>query len=265
MYIETVRQYGSARFSKRSKYQRFRRIWRLAALVFIPILFTILTAVVMYTALEPIIGHYAGTVLLFVNNYSSNYEAETANLLEIRLAEPNEDPVNWVSIDDHSNPEILRSTDSESGFIKRSEITVPHFGDLYAHITISGTTVDAPVFWGDSEIELNRGVGTYIGGWLPGFGRTVMMAAHRATDFRDLGSVEIGSVITVQTHYETYTYEVTEIAVFHMNDDNAYDFLVDEENIILYTCYPFDFVGAARERFFVYGKPLTGTPVARYS
>jgi sortase A len=80
-----------------------------------------------------------------------------------------------------------------------------------------------------------------------------------------LGSAEVGAVITVRTHYETYTYEVTDIAVFHMNDSDAYDFLLEEENIIVYTCYPFNFIGAARERFFVYGRLITGTPVDRFS
>jgi sortase A len=50
-----------------------------------------------------------------------------------------------------------------------------------------------------------------------------------------------------------------------MRDSNAYDFMLEEENIILYTCYPFDFIGAATERLFIYGRPLTGMPVARYS
>jgi len=55
------------------------------------------------------------------------------------------------------------------------------------------------------------------------------------------------------------------MAVHHMHDTSSYDLLRDEENLILYTCYPFDRVGAAVERLFVYGEPLTGMPVARYS
>jgi sortase A len=142
---------------------------------------------------------------------------------------------------------------------------MPDYGDRYGRLTISGTEIDASVFWNDSETELNKGIGTYAGGWLPGFGRTVLMAGHRNTSLKDLGSAEVGSVITLETHYGTYTYEVTDIAVKHMSDSSAYDFSKDQENIIIYTCYPFDYIGAAKERYFVYGSPLSGTQVDRYS
>jgi len=246
---------------RRERKQRFS--WRVAALFLIPVIFAGITSFSVYSALKPLIGHYVGLAMLLVGE-EGIAEVESRNFLEQMLESHEDRPtVDWSVIDDHMNPQI--PDEEEPNFIRRSEIEVPQLGDLYAQITISGTKVDAPVFWGDSENELNKGVGTYINGWLPGFGRTVMMAGHRNSDFEDLKSVEIGAIITIVTYYETYTYEVVRTAVHHMSDTTSYDFSRDEENLILYTCYPFDFIGAARERFFVYGEPLTGTPVARYS
>ena len=243
---------------------------RVAALFILPAAFALLTAFLLYTSLEPPVGHYARMVMTLVGTESFAI-SESRNLLEhTPPPEPDIAPVEWVGIEDQLSLIQKDEEDSEeeepeeSIYIKRSEIDMPNPGDLYGRITISGTDVDSPVFWGDSERELNKGVGTYMG-WLPGFGRTIILAGHRNTDFKDLGSVETGAIITVATHYETYTYEVIRTAVHHMDDTSSYDLLREDENIILYTCYPFDFIGAARERFFVYGEPLTGKPIARYS
>jgi sortase A len=229
-----------------------RRARRLGALFVVPVVFVLLTVLLIHAALAPVIGPYVDLAMLFIGSDSQETGTGSRDLLT-QAASPSPD-FSGGGPDSHA-PMV----------IKRSEIIVPKPGDLYGNITISGTRIDAPVYWDDSPRELNKGVGTYAGGWLPGFGRTVMMAGHRDTDFKDLGSAQIGAVITIVTHYETYTYEITDIAVFHMNDEDSYDFTVNEENIILYTCYPFDFIGAARERFFVYGRLLTGTPVDRFS
>jgi len=249
---------------KRTAPIKSRRAWFLSAIFILPVFFTMLIFGLFYLMLEPFVGNYAGAVMLFVGDEVYDARHEVTDLLS-QSSKERDNPAPWVPVEDHRNPEDTANPDDEPVFIRASDIVKPQPGDIYANITISGTTVDSPVFWGDSERELNKGVGTYMGGWLPGWGRTVMMAGHRSSDFADLRSVEIGAVITVRTHYETYTYEVTNIAVFNMNNKNAYDFLRDEENIILYTCYPFDRIGAAVERLFVYGEPLTGTPVARYS
>jgi len=229
-----------------------------------PVVFTLLTFGLLYLVFEPVVGTYAGAAMIFVGEDIFEPDNEITDLLSQAPPQDGE-PVDWSPVEDHRNPEETDDPFEEPVFIRASDIEKPQPGDLYARITISGTTVDSPVFWGDSERELNRGVGTYMGGWLPGFGRTVMMGGHRNTDFADFRSLELGAIITIETHYETYTYEVVRMEVFHMNDRNAYDFLRDEENLILYTCYPFDRIGAAVERLFVYGEPLTGTPVARYS
>ena len=247
------------------RYRNGRRSsWRVLALFLVPIAFALLTAFSLYITLEPLVGNQVGLAMLLVGD-NAMAETETRDLLNLLEPAKTGRPVAWVALPDQTELSTSNETDTdESLFIKRSEIEVPATGDLYANITISGTKIDAPVFWGDSENELNKGVGTFRGAWLPGFGRTVIMAGHRNTDFKDLSSVEVGAVITVRTHYETYTYKVVRTDVYHMDDTDSYDLLRDDENIILYTCYPFDFIGAARERFFVYGEPLTGTPVARY-
>lgn len=122
-----------------------------------------------------------------------------------------------------------------------SSVTYPSEGDRYATITISGTNVDAPVYYGDTSKILNAGVGTYkddsrVG--IPGEGKTILLAGHNNTFFNDLQHAEAGATVTITTHYGVYTYEVTGTEILDYQDETAYDFTRTDENLILYTCYP---------------------------
>ena len=41
-------------------------------------------------------------------------------------------------------------------------------------------------------------------------------------------------------------------------DATAYDFTRTDENLIMYTCYPFDALGFTPDRYFVYAKYVSG-------
>ncbi|MCL2083889.1 MAG: class D sortase [Oscillospiraceae bacterium] len=227
----------------------------LVTLLAFPVVFVLLTFVLLYAAFAPLLGPYMGAAALLIGDGVQSSEPVSRDLFTSPAP-----PVTGA------DEEVLSpGEDSAAPMIPRSSIEMPDYGDLYGRLTITGTDIDAPVYYDDSARELNKGVGTYAGGWLPGFGRTVMLAGHRNEILGGLGSAEIGAVITVETHYGVYTYEITAIEVKHMKDTTAYDFTREEENIIIYTCYPFDYIGAAKQRCFVYGTPLSGIPVDRNS
>ena len=151
--------------------------------------------------------------------------------------------------------------DSQPQTVPLSSITYPSSGDRYATITIDGTNVNAPVYYGDTNKILNQGVGTYMdnaGVGIPGEGKTILMAGHNNTFFNDLQHAEVGATVTITTHYGTYTYEITETKILDYQDTSAYDFSRTDENLILYTCYPFDALGFTPDRFFVYAKYVSG-------
>lgn len=134
----------------------------------------------------------------------------------------------------------------------------PVQGDQIGHLTISGTAVDCDVYFGDSENEFSRGAGIYAGACIPGEGGTILMGAHTGTYFRDLESVAVGTDIAIVTEYGEYHYTVTQTAVVQEDDTTAYDLNATEENIILYTCYPFGILTPTTQRYFVYGDFVSG-------
>ena len=89
-------------------------------------------------------------------------------------------------------------------------------------------------------------------------GKTILLAGHNNTFFNDLQHAEAGATVTITTHYGVYIYEVTGTEILDYQDETAYDFTRTDENLILYTCYPFDALGFTPNRFFVYAKYVSG-------
>ena len=155
----------------------------------------------------------------------------------------------------------LADANEEQQKVDISEVVFPNIGDKFARITISGTTVDCDLYYGDTKAILKKGAGQYTGSKLPGFGSTTMVAAHVTTHFKDLKNVEPGDVVTITTTYGVYTYTIESTAIKNYQDPSAYDLRAAEDNLVLYTCYPFDSFTFTAQRFFVYAKYTSGPPV----
>ena len=59
-----------------------------------------------------------------------------------------------------------------------------------------------------------------------------------------------------------YQYQVSRTDVKDHNDSTAYDLLQEKEELVMYTCYPFEtMVGTKTDRFFVYCEKISGPTV----
>ena len=105
---------------------------------------------------------------------------------------------------------------------------------------------------------MRNGVGIYAGSFVPGYGGTILVAGHNNTYFNGLKNAQVGQRVEIKTNY---VYEITDTAVKSANDSSAYDLSADYENLIMYTCYPFDELGLTSKRFFVYAKLVSGTQI----
>ena len=203
--------------------------------LWVPILFAAITCAVLYLMLAPTVGPYLGLAKYM---FSDTPKAQPATLFS------------GISEDI-----------AKSGNLALSEISYPNQGDLYGNVTIDGTSVNAPLYYGDATKQLNHGVGTYVdtfGAGIPGEGKTVLVAGHNTTFFNGLQDVKEGSIVQINTHYGSYLYEVQTMRVALATATDTYDFTRKDENLILYTCYPFDAFGLTPERYFVYAKYISG-------
>lgn len=211
-------------------------LWRrAAAFVGVPILFCAISVGVIALAIMPTVSPYIGLAQYL---FSTQQENKPSNLYE-NLAQEIQD----------------------NGTIAYSQLVYPQKGDQYGQITIEGTSVDAPLYYGDSTRQLNSGVATYadsVGAGIPGEGKTILLAGHNNTFFNGLQDVKEGDLVKISTHYGNYVYRITSMKVADYQDSTTYDFSRTDENLIMYTCYPFDALGFTPQRYFVYAEFVSG-------
>lgn len=132
------------------------------------------------------------------------------------------------------------------------------YGDKIGAVRVEGTDVDCGLYWGDSTAQFDSGAGCHAadGCVLPGANGTVFIGAHTGTFFADLGAVETGALIELETDWGTFTYRVTEMKVINETDIDLCRWGAEEPSCILYTCYPFGILTRTTQRYAVYADPV---------
>ncbi len=147
--------------------------------------------------------------------------------------------------------------------IDASDVQYPNYGVCFGQLAIEDCGVDAKLFYGDGNVPLRNGVGIYNGSFIPGYGKTVLVAGHNNTFFNGLKYAQPGQEVKISTSYGNYVYQITSAEVKKASDNTAFDLGAQEENLVMYTCYPFDELGLTEQRYFVYAKYVSGPKIIR--
>jgi sortase A len=130
----------------------------------------------------------------------------------------------------------------------------PEYGTKYAKIIIEEIDMKLPVYYGDDADLLHKGVGMFAGSYFPGEGGTTIIAGHNNKGiFYRLPELKTGSIITIDTIYGTFKYSVREQKVVNETDEKEFEIKEDQEELILYTCYPIgrSVVGRKTQRYMI--------------
>ncbi len=136
----------------------------------------------------------------------------------------------------------------------------PEAGSLLGRIEVPRLGLSSIVLEGDDTKVLRLAVGHISVTALPGQVGNTAVAGHRDTFFRGLRNVRVNDEIRFTTLGGTYRYRVKSTEVVSPDDTSALKPTL-ERTLTLVTCYPFNFVGSAPERFIVRAEevPLDGT------
>ena len=126
----------------------------------------------------------------------------------------------------------------------------PAVGDLIGTLTIPALNQTLPIIEGTDNEELKQGVGHFVQSVLPGEADNCVLSAHRDTHFSELGGLQVGDRLIVETSAGTFTYEISGIRIVD-KDDRTVIVPTDHAVLTLSTCYPFNFVGSAPDRYII--------------
>lgn len=134
-------------------------------------------------------------------------------------------------------------------------VNYPEYGTQYATIEIDKIDLEAPVYYGDTLEILKKGVGHSSGSYFPGEGGSIIYMGHNSKKmFRRFSELQIGNEIKVTTTYGEYTYKIYDMQLIKETEVDKLPIQKDKEILMVYTCYPFNNIGYATQRYVVYAE-----------
>lgn len=134
-------------------------------------------------------------------------------------------------------------------------INYPEYGTKYATIKIDKIDLEAPVYYGDTLEILKKGVGHSSGSYFPGEGGSIIYMGHNSKKmFRRFSELQIGNEIKVTTTYGEYTYKIYDMQLIKETEVDKLPIQKEKEILMVYTCYPFNNIGYATQRYVVYAE-----------
>jgi len=152
---------------------------------------------------------------------------------------------------------------TETKDVKTDEILYPirpTDGENIGKLTIPAINQEIPIFHGTDEDELKKGIGHFSGSVLPGENDNSVLSGHRDTVFRKLGQLQIKDQLIVETIAGTFTYVIREIKIVD-SDDKTIITPTNSSVLTVTTCYPFDFIGSAPDRYILIADLITSEQI----
>ncbi len=143
--------------------------------------------------------------------------------------------------------------------VTKHQADLPPTGALLGRLDIPAIQLSTPVLEDDQAESLDRGVGHIRGTAMPGGLGTVALAGHRDTFLRPLSRIAPGMEIRLSSATGVYRYVVDSTEIVLPEAVRVLD-IVDQPALVLVTCYPFHYIGAAPKRFIVHAHLVSLLP-----
>ena len=138
----------------------------------------------------------------------------------------------------------------DSGDKNASPPPAPAAGTMLGRLEAPSVKLSTAVLEGSDDGTLSRGSGHIEDTPFPGQPGNVGIAGHRDTTFRALRHIHIGDALEFKTADRLYRYRISKTSIVGPDDVYVLD-PTPQPALTLVTCYPFEFVGHAPQRFIV--------------
>ncbi len=134
-------------------------------------------------------------------------------------------------------------------------VNYPEYGTQYGTIEIPKIDVNLPIYFGDTLEILKKGVGHSSGSYFPGEGGSIIYMGHNSKNvFRRFSELQKGNEIKITTNYGEYNYKIYDMQLIKENEVEKLPIQKQKEILMVYTCYPFNNIGYATQRYVVYAE-----------
>jgi sortase A len=138
----------------------------------------------------------------------------------------------------------------DKGDAKAATAPAPAAGMMLGRLEAPSVKLSTVVLEGSDDATLSRGSGHIEDTPFPGQPGNVGIAGHRDTTFRALRRIHLGDTLEFKTADRVYRYRISKTWIVGPDDVYVLD-PTPQPALTLVTCYPFEFVGHAPNRFIV--------------
>lgn len=118
-------------------------------------------------------------------------------------------------------------------------------------LRVERLNLEVPIFLGASYDHMERGCAIISGTSAP-LGQptsNVVIAGHRGMLFRDIEDIQPGDVLTIETRWDTLSYQAMESRIISPNDAEAIAVQNGHDIVTILTCHPY---GYSLQRYLVF-------------
>lgn len=146
-------------------------------------------------------------------------------------------------------------TQLQLSWLAKEKMKAFNKGDVMGKLVIPKMNAELPIVSGADPDSLMKGVGHMTKTKLPLDNGQIVLSGHRDTTLKGVGILEVGDKFIVQLSYGDFEYEIVETLI---TDPNDLTVIVphDEETLTVTTCYPFNYIGKAPNRYIMHAKPV---------
>ena len=147
------------------------------------------------------------------------------------------------------------NTDISFDSVQKRLLDYPNYGTIWATLKIPTLNLELPVYHGDTLDLLRYGVGHLAGSYFPGEGGSIVYMGHNSRKvFRRFSELQIGDSIKVTTSYGEFNYKIYDMQLINETETDKLPIQKEKEILMVYTCYPFNNIGYATQRYVVYAE-----------
>ncbi|EMA6342364.1 class D sortase [Bacillus cytotoxicus] len=126
------------------------------------------------------------------------------------------------------------------------------FGEKIAQLIVPKLKKKYSIYWGTDEKVLKKGVGMFVSDLTTtpsGKGHTVL-SGHRDTVFIEIGKLKENDTLILKYDKKTYTYQISRHWITRA-EDRTVVVPKNRPTLTLTTCYPFEYIGNAPDRYII--------------
>ena len=133
-------------------------------------------------------------------------------------------------------------------------------GEKIGVLTIPKLQKTLPIYEGVGEESLKNGIGHIPSTPIPGQKSNAVLAGHRDTYLLGLDHLKNGDSLITTIQDKSFIYKIKKIRIVD-KDDKTVIVPKPRSTLTIITCYPFNFIGPAPQRYIVEAERLTKVKV----